>query len=116
MATHIVTRESLTQLVLRGDDVAMHAIGRALVHLLDRQTRVEAETNTTRDWNEVGFTGVDGRTGALSAKYYIKHGRLQQWQVDKWTKLNKRGVPRIAKYWKQIDEEAKQKAACKKAA
>ena len=113
---HIVTRDSLTALVLRGDEVAMHAIGRALVHLLDRQTRIEAETNTTRVWNEVGFTGTDGRSGALSAKYYLKHGRLEQWQIDKWTKLNRRGVPRIAKYWKQIDEEAQRKAEEKLAA
>ena len=42
-----VTRESLTELICRGDAVATHAVGRALVHLLNRQTREEQRDNTT---------------------------------------------------------------------
>ena len=109
MAKYIVTRESLSNLVLRGDTVSMHAIGRALVHLFNRQTDAEQATNDTRVWNEMGFTGADAYSGSLSAKFYLKHHRLEDWQIERWTKLNVRGVPRIAKYWKQLDEEAKKK-------
>ncbi|MDV7400457.1 hypothetical protein RZS08_54080, partial [Arthrospira platensis SPKY1] len=68
-----VTRESLTALISRKDEVAMHAIGRALVHLLNRQTREEAASNTTRNYNLRGFTPADARQGSIHAKYYIKH-------------------------------------------
>lgn len=108
--TKLVTRESLTELVTRGDDVAMHAIGRALVHLLNRQTNYEARVNTTRNRNDVGFTPADGKSGCIGAKYYIKWKKLEPWMIKKWTEENVRGVPRIAKYWSQLNEEAQRKA------
>lgn len=108
---HLVTRDSLHELVTRGDVVAMHAIGRALVHLFNRQTEAEQRVNDTHIWNEMGFTGADGRAGCITAKYYLKHGALLDWQVERWTKLGRSGYARIAKYWKQINEEAEKKAA-----
>ena len=89
----------------------MHAIGRALVHLFNRQTNTEQARNDTEVWNEMGFTGADGRAGCITAKYYIKHGELLDWQIERWTKLGRSGYARIAKYWKQINEEAEKKGA-----
>lgn len=105
----IVTREILQNLVTRGDEVSMHAIGRALVHLLNRQTRDESDQNTTKYHNDVGFTGADAHAGSITAKYYLKHGKLEDWQIQRWTRTNKKGVARIAKYWAQINEEAEKK-------
>ncbi len=42
---HLVSKESLHTLVHRGDKVAIHAIGRDLVHLLRRQTQDEQRSN-----------------------------------------------------------------------
>ena len=115
-ATMKLTRETVVQLVTRNDDVGMNAVGRALVHLLNRQTREESRDNTTRNQNDVGFTPADARFGCIHAKYFIKHGMLNQWQVAYWVKPNTKGVPRIAKYWRQLAEEAEKRAQQKVAA
>ena len=108
-----VTKASLTELITRKDEIAMHAVGRGLVHLLNRQTREEAQSNTTRNYNLRGFTPADARMGSIHAKYYIKNRMLNEWQVAYWLKPNARGTLRIAKYWAQLDEEAAKKAvAC----
>lgn len=96
------TRESITQL-LRDND---HAVVRALIVLFKRQTSEEQRSNTTRVWNERGFTGADAHYGCLNAKTAIKYGRLWDNQLAYWRKPNRRGVPRIAKYWRQLIEEA----------
>jgi hypothetical protein len=107
----IVTREYMQARIERnGPDLAQF-IGRALVHLLRRQTQAEQEANTTSNYNERGFTPADAFTGCISAKYFLKHGTLLDWQIKKWTKPNAKGVARISKYWRQLDEEAKAKRA-----
>ena len=110
-----LTRDQVIALVTRKDAVGMHAVGRALVHLLNRQTREESRDNVTRNLNDVGFTPADARMGCIHAKCYIKNGVLQDWQVAYWTKPNVKGVPRIAKYWRQLSEEADKKAVAKAA-
>lgn len=105
-----MTRNEFNALITRKDEVGMHAIGRALVHLLNRQTRDEQIENSTKHHNNIGFTGSDGRKGAITAKYYIKHRALQQWQINYWLKLDAKGRTRIGKYYRQIAEEAKKKA------
>lgn len=106
----IVTQTTLQQLITRGDTVAMHAIGRALVHLLKRQTEYEQSANITRDYNLRGFTPGDAHSGCITAKYYLKHKKLLDWQIENWTKRNKKGIARLAKYWRQLNEEANKKA------
>jgi hypothetical protein len=86
-------------------------IGRALVVLLNRQTREESQANITNTHNMMGFTSGDARSGCIGAKYWLKHKTLQDWQVEQWTRVGSRGYPRLAKYWKQLDEEAQLKAA-----
>lgn len=111
----MLTRAQVTALIMRNDEVGMHAIGRALVHLLRRQTDFEAVHNVTKNLNERGFAPADARRGCIAAKYYIKHKKLEDWQLDFWRKPNRRGVPRLAKYWAQLAEEAAKKALAREA-
>jgi hypothetical protein len=111
MAQHIVTREYIADKLTSTDqDFVSRFIGRALVVLFNRQTVDEKSTNDTKHHNMMGFTGADARQGSLSAKYFLKHGKLEDWQIKAWTRPNKHGVPRLAKYWQQLDQAAKQKA------
>lgn len=112
----MVTKAQLTQLITRNDEVAVEAVGRALVHLLNRQTTEEQRDNTTKNYNLRGFTPADARQGSIHAKYFIKHRTLQPWQIQFWLKPNAKGTLRLAKYWRQIDEEARKKAVARAAA
>ena len=64
--------------------------------------------------NGIGFTGADAFSGTMTAKYFLKHNKLESWQVDKWLKQDKKGYPRLCKYHKQINEEANKKAVVPK--
>jgi hypothetical protein len=75
-------REEFIQLITRKDEVGMHAIGRALVHLFNRQTEDEKATSDTRHHNARGFTPADAKRGSITAKYYIKHRKLEDWQRE----------------------------------
>lgn len=107
----IVTRESLKDLVNdpRGPQFVQHVIGRALVGIFQYQTADEQSSDATQEDNGVGFSGADAYTGSLTAKYYMKHKKLQDWQIEKWMK-DFRGYPRICKYHKQLNIIAEQKA------
>lgn len=107
MSNNIVTRESLKEMLNNPNPAYVQAVvGRALVVLLNRQTREESQTNTTKIINSIGFAGCDARSGSITAKYYMKHKSLLPWQVQQWTKIGRSGYPRLCKYWKQLDEEA----------
>lgn len=106
---HIVTRDTLVQM-LNDENKRVHVIGRALTAIFRRQTEDEKRANTTKVHNKIGFSGPDARTGSLSAKYYIGHNTLQDWQVRIWMK-EVHGFPRICKYWKQLDQIARERAA-----
>jgi len=102
----IVTKEYLIrELGIRPIEV----IGRTLVAIFKNQTQEERSNNVTRFHNGIGFTGTDGRIGAITAKYYLKHGTLLDWQIRNWTLPNRKGTPRIVKYADQLDKIAKQK-------
>jgi hypothetical protein len=107
----MVTKAQLTQLITREDAVAVHAIGRALVHLFNRQTTAEQQSNDTRVHNLRGFTAADARQGCIHAKYYLKHRQLADWQKEYWLKPNRKGTLRLAKYWRQLAEEARKKVS-----
>jgi len=107
----IITRESITTLIENANDAKRQAIvGRALVILLKNQTADEQTMNATNEDNGIGFTGADARAGSITAKFWIKNQRLEDWMVDNWTRKNARGVLRLAKYHKQLDMAAKAKA------
>lgn len=106
-------RTQFNALIERNDEVGMHSIGRALVHLLNRQTADEQRDSTTKYHNNLGFTGADARRGTITAKYYLKHRTLQEWQIAYWLKQDRKGRTRLGKYYAQIAEEARKKELAK---
>lgn len=107
----IVTRQSLQDLLNRDNrEFVMHVVGRALVVLFNNQTESEKCSDATEQDNGIGFSGADARSGTLTAKSYIKNGRLQDWQVDRWLKPGSNGYARLTKYAKQLNEAAIAKA------
>ena len=112
--TVIVTRDTLQHMLDNNDQQRVaQVIGHALVALLKRQTAAEQNNNATLEHNNIGFTGVDGKSGAITAKYYLKHKTLLPWQIAKWCKQGKNGYARLAKYHAQLNEVAVEKAAQK---
>lgn len=81
-------------------------VGRALIRLLERQTREEQQVNDTREDNAIGFSAADAKSGSITAKTFIKNGKLLDWQLEKWTKPGRNGYPRIAKYARQLNDVA----------
>lgn len=86
-----------------------HMIGRALVALLQRQTDFEQRRNKTSVANNAGFSAADAKSGTLTAKAFMKRGRMLDWQLQKWTRDTKGGTPRIAKYHRQLNEIVEEK-------
>jgi len=84
-------------------------IGRALVAIFQNQTEAEKSSNVVKFQNGIGFTQADARTGSLSAKYFLKHGTLEEWQLKIWLGSNKKGQPRIVKYANQLNAIANSK-------
>lgn len=102
------------QLDTRKGDALVQFIGRALVVIFKNQTESERMANTVSVDNGVGFASMDGRSGGLTAKYFLKHKTLLSWQVDMWTKKGSRGFARLAKYHAQLAvaaDQARQTAA-----
>ena len=91
----------------------MHVIGKALVNLLQNQTTTEQKENTTKLHNNIGFTGADAKSGSITAKYYIKNKKLEDWMMEKWLRKQKSGYSRLSKYHSQLNEVAVRKASIK---
>jgi hypothetical protein len=107
----LVSKDSLKQMLdAAGPAKLQHIVGRALVVLFNNQTQGERTSNTVAVDNGIGFTGADGRTGCLTAKFYLANKCLNEWQVNAWIRKDKKGYPRICKYHKQINEAAMTKA------
>ena len=85
-------------------------VGRALIAIMKRQTDDERIINETKITNNIGFTGADARSGTITAKYFLKHKRLENWQIERWLKRGKNGYSRITKYSKQLNEIANEKS------
>lgn len=108
----IVTKDSLIRMIETADENKLQVIiGRALVGIFNRQTQDEQRINDTRVHNLMGFVPCDAHSGSITAKYFLKHRKLLDWQVERWIKPNNKGVPRIAKYWRQLNEIANEKRA-----
>lgn len=109
-----LTKEYIQIVLARQDQVGMHAIGRALVHLFNRQTAAEQINEQTIEHNTVGFTGVEGEIGASMAKFYQDRGYLTPKQIAYWQRPHgKSGTTKIGKYWRQILDEAQMKQGLK---
>ena len=112
----IITRDILQHMLENADEVKVqHIVGHALVALFERQTEAEQNSESTLQHNTIGFTGVDGEWGAITAKFYMKNNRLSTKQVNMWLKKGKNGFARIAKYHSQLNEVAVKKATEKAA-
>ena len=85
-------------------------IGKALVAIFNFQTEDEKSSNSTDNSNQIGFSGSDAKDGSITAKYFLKHGTLLDWMVERWTR-DFRGSPRITKYARQLNIVAESKAA-----
>lgn len=105
MTKTIVSKESMIALLSRNPEFAKRVIGKALVALYQRQTDEEKCTNSTNEHNTIGFCGSDAKSGSLTAKFFLKHGTLLDWQYDAWMREGRSG-PRIAKYHRQLNEIA----------
>ena len=111
----IVTRESLQQLLENENPrYVMDVIGRALVHIFNRQTKSEQSSNDTKEANNVGFAGCDARSGSIHAKFYIKNKKLDRWMIDKWLEKGKNDYSRLTKYHRQLNEIAVEKSQQRK--
>ena len=109
-------REQIEQVLSRKDKVGMHAIGRALVHLKNRQTEDEQRSGETRNLNGRGFQPVHANIGTSMANFYEKRGFLSPKQVAYWQKgTAKVQKPRICRYAGQLVEEAIKKREAKEA-
>lgn len=95
----LVTKEKMYQW-LQSNPV--DTIGRGLVAILSRQTGEEQQCRSTRFDNGRGFSKPDANVGTRCANYYLQHKSLLPWMIKVWN-------PRIAKYWKQLNEIANAK-------
>ncbi len=68
---------------------------RGLVRIYDYQTREEQSMGDTKEYNGVGFSGIDGYILSSLAEQYQRRGFLSQKQMN----LLHRKMP---KYWKQL--------------
>ena len=109
----LVTRDSLIDLLNSKNQEQV--IGRALVAIFSNQTDGEKSANVTAVDNGIGFTGADAHSGSISAKSFIRYGKLLPWVIEMWTKPNAKGIPRIAKYHAQLNTIALGKRSKKKA-
>lgn len=100
-----LTKQQVSELILTND----RAVERALICLFRRQTRAEQSSNTTQLHNDIGFTHADSHWGCINAKMVLGGKRLTPFQLEQWRKLDRRGTPRLAKYWRQLSEEATRK-------
>lgn len=106
------TIEYITALLDRKDRVGMHAVGRALVVLFNRQTEDEKRTKTTREYNERGFMACHAECGSAHARIYLDTGLLSTGHLAFW-QGNKTDDPkkktRIQRYVRQILDAALEK-------
>jgi hypothetical protein len=107
----IVTKEYIQNFLTNNPEKRAEFIGRALVVIFNNQTEGEKAASVTNVDNGVGFTGGDAHSGCISAKYFLKHRSMLDWQIERWMKPNAKGTMRIAKYWRQLDAEAQRKAS-----
>lgn len=106
----MVTRQQIEEVLLRQDRVGMNAVGRALVHLHNRQTEDERQAEVTKYHNDRGFRPCHAKRGSSMAEFYLKTGFLTPKQVQYWQRpASSRSKPRITIYAMQLLEEAKKK-------
>jgi hypothetical protein len=89
------------------DPTYMHAVGRALVFMYNRQTADEQATGFTNHNNGMGFSGADAEFLTSVAKSYLKYNRM----TPKQTRAVAKG---LARYTGQLLEHVQAKAQAAK--
>jgi len=108
----LVTRDSLQAMLDNPNPrYVEQVVGRALSQIFEYQTSDEKASNATRLHNNVGFTATDAKSGSLTAKTFKRHGKLESWQISRWTKKDDKGYSRLSKYHRQLNAIAELKAA-----
>lgn len=102
----MLTKSAIIDLLKNNDK----AVARALVVLKDRQTFDEQIAKDSKYRNYRGFRPAHAKMGTSMAEFYEKHGYLSEKQITYWRREGKQGM-RIAIYWRQLIEAAKEKAA-----
>ena len=92
---HKITKKETREFVKKQLSTNKAWATRALLKIFDKQTETEKEFEHTRDWNKVGFTGVDGEILASFAKQLQTRGFLSPKQMALVYK-------KMPKYWMQI--------------
>lgn len=87
------------------------AVGKALIHLRNRQTADERVQEHTKYDNGRGFKPCHARMGTSMANFFERNGYLSAKQVAYWRVREATGNSRIGCYWKQLLEEIEQKKA-----
>src|SRR5664280_479778 len=100
-----LTRQDIVALLDRNNT----AVGRALVHIKNRQNVEEQILKSTRYLNGRGFRPCHARLGTDMAKFYERNKYLSPKQLAYWRGRDRAGNSRIGIYWKQLVEEAKKK-------
>lgn len=103
-------RAKIETFLSRTDSVGMHSVGRALVHLKNRQTDEEVAAGSTKSLNGRGFQPIHAEIGTSMALQYESKGYLSAKQVAYWQGETERSKkPRICRYAGQLVEEAQAK-------
>ena len=106
----LVTRDSLTEMLKSNNPKYVEAVvGKAMLALYNRQTEEEQSTEHTKVSNGIGFSAFDAELGTKVAKAWKANKHLDPWMVFPWLKKNKNGVPRLARYHRQLNEIALEK-------
>ena len=104
-----ITKEWLAN-KLKDEQNREKVIGRALLAIYKNQTAQEQNTTCTTNKNGIGFCKPDARVGSIGARMYQSHAKLDKWVIEVWMRPAKDGMPRICKYWQQLQQIAEQKA------
>lgn len=107
-----LTKENIVKLLATNDK----AVGRALMVLTERQTFDERQNQDTKYSNGIGFTPADAKVGVSMGLQFKERNFLSTKQLAYWRKPNSKGVMRVAKYWAQLLDAAKEKQAAAQAA
>jgi len=91
-------RDTISELLIRNET----AVERAILKLYSFQTNEEQRIGDTREYNNVGFTGVDAAIFSSFAKQLLRGHKLSNRQLEVCRKLDKKGHARLAKYWRQL--------------
>ena len=81
------------------------AVEKALLVVYHNQRADEKRDERTKHRNLTGFCKRDGNIMASMAKHCIRTGHLTEAQIKALRQKDKRGISRIGKYWRQIQEE-----------